>query len=60
MYGAVIFFLNDINSRYIHSQYNHFLSIFGETSRTEGIWGELKFLIKKYLAPYVQKILFTF
>ena len=52
-------FLNRVDSGYIHNMINHNHGIFGLTSKIEGVWGELKTLIKKIYSPvFIQKILF--
>ena len=40
-------FLNQANSGYIHNVVNHNHGIFGLTSKIEGVWGEIRTLIKK-------------
>ena len=40
-------FLNRADSWYIHNMVNHNHCIFGLTIKIEGVWGEIKTLIKK-------------
>ena len=40
-------FLSRPDSGYIHNSVNHSHGIFGLTSRIEGLWGEIKSIIKK-------------
>ena len=40
-------FLNRADSGYTHNMVNHNHGIFGLTSKIEGVWGEIKTLIKK-------------
>ena len=52
-------FLNRVDSGYIHNMINHNHGIFGLTSKIEGVWGELKTIIKKIYSPvFIQKFLF--
>ena len=48
-------FLNDDNSGYMHIQNNHSRSIFGDTSRIEGLWEEIKFQLKRLYSTRREK-----
>lgn len=54
-------FFDDVNSGYIHSQNSHSGGIFSDTSHIEGLWGEIKFQLKKlYSSISVKKFCILF
>lgn len=46
-------FLSQNNSGFLHFQYNHSIGQFGNTSKIESVWGELKFLIIKISKNFI-------